>query len=91
VVAAARKHGKLPGINPRTSEQADEWMAVGFKATSWGNDVAVYFSALSTAIQSLRKTAAQLEARPEEAAQVNKRKSSTPAWQVYNLWSPRVV
>jgi 2-dehydro-3-deoxyglucarate aldolase/4-hydroxy-2-oxoheptanedioate aldolase len=65
VVEATRKHGKLAGINPRTSEQANEWLAMGFKAISWGNDVAVYVSALSAAVQSLRsKAVVQLEAGP---------------------------
>ena len=65
VVEATRKHGKLAGINPRTFEQANEWLAMGFKAISWGNDVAVYVSALSAAVQSLRsKAVVQLEAGP---------------------------
>src|SRR5260370_36095182 len=50
VIAATRKHGKVAGINPRSHEQADEWIAAGFNAISWGNDVTVYREALSSAV-----------------------------------------
>ena len=69
VIAATSKHGKVAGINPRTPEQADEWIGAGFTAISWGNDVSVYLGALSTAVQSLRSSVAQSMAR----------KSSTPS------------
>jgi 2-keto-3-deoxy-L-rhamnonate aldolase RhmA len=39
VIAATRRHGKVAGINPRSHEQADEWIAAGFNAISWGNNV----------------------------------------------------
>jgi len=55
VIAATRKHGKVAGINPRSAEQADEWIAAGFGAISWANDVTVYRDALSSAVQSLRR------------------------------------
>jgi len=54
VVSAARTHGKVAGINPRSHEQADEWVAAGFRAISWCNDVTVYRDALSVAVQCLR-------------------------------------
>ena len=57
VVAATRKYDKVAGINPRSVEQADEWIAVGFNAISWVNDVTVYRDALSSAVQSLRPAA----------------------------------
>jgi 2-dehydro-3-deoxyglucarate aldolase/4-hydroxy-2-oxoheptanedioate aldolase len=55
VISAAREHGKVAGINPRSHEQADEWIAAGFNAISWGNDVTVYREALSSAVQALRR------------------------------------
>ena len=54
VVAAARKHGKHSGIQPGTPEQAQQWIAHGFDAISWGTDVAVYKQALIQAINAIR-------------------------------------
>src|SRR5437016_2489070 len=54
VISAAGKHGKIAAINPTRPEQAEEWIAAGFKAISWSNDSTVYRTALSSAIQSLR-------------------------------------
>ena len=58
VIAATRKHNKIAGINPSAPEQAEEWIAAGFNAISWGNDVTVYRNALIPAIQSLRRRVA---------------------------------
>ena len=58
VIAATRKHNKVAGINPSVPEQAEEWIAAGFTAISWGNDVTVYRNALTPAIQSLRRRVA---------------------------------
>ena len=55
VVAATRKHGKVAGINPSVPEQAEEWIAAGFTAISWGNDSTIYRTALTAAIQTLRR------------------------------------
>ena len=55
VIAAARGHGKVAGINPSVPDQAEEWIAAGFNAISWGNDVTIYRTALASAIQSLRR------------------------------------
>ena len=54
VISAVRKHGKVAGINPRTQEQANEWVAAGFRALAWSNDVTVYRDALTSAVQRLR-------------------------------------
>lgn len=54
VIAATRRHGKLAGINPGALEQAQEWIAAGFKVISWGNDVSVYRNALTSGVQMLR-------------------------------------
>lgn len=54
VIAAARRHGKVAGINPSVPDQAEEWIAAGFNAISWGNDATIYRTALTAAIQSLR-------------------------------------
>lgn len=58
VIGATRKHKKIAGINPTAPEQAEEWIAAGFNAISWGNDVTVYRNALTPAIQSLRSRVA---------------------------------
>jgi len=58
VIAATRKHNRIAGINPSVPEQAEEWIAAGFTAISWGNDVTVYRNALTPAIQSLRRRVA---------------------------------
>jgi 2-keto-3-deoxy-L-rhamnonate aldolase RhmA len=58
VIAATRKHNKIAGINPSVPEQAEEWIAAGFNAISWGNDVTVYRNALTPAIQNLRRRVA---------------------------------
>jgi 2-dehydro-3-deoxyglucarate aldolase/4-hydroxy-2-oxoheptanedioate aldolase len=58
VIAAARQHKKVAGINSTAPEQAEEWIAAGFNAISWGNDVTVYRNALTPAIQSLRRRVA---------------------------------
>lgn len=55
VVNAARKHGKLLGIQPGTPEQADEWMAMGFNVISWSSDIAVYRAALHSAALRIRE------------------------------------
>ncbi len=55
VIAAARRHGKVAGINPSVPDQAEEWIAAGFNAISWGNDATIYRTALTAAIQSLRR------------------------------------
>jgi 2-dehydro-3-deoxyglucarate aldolase/4-hydroxy-2-oxoheptanedioate aldolase len=55
VISAARRHGKVAGINPGVPDQAEEWIAAGFNAISWGNDVTIYRTALTSAIQALRR------------------------------------
>jgi 2-keto-3-deoxy-L-rhamnonate aldolase RhmA len=61
VVAAARKHGKLLGIQPGTAEQADEWIALGFNVISWSADIAVYRSSLQSGVNHLRQRLAQAQ------------------------------
>jgi 2-keto-3-deoxy-L-rhamnonate aldolase RhmA len=55
VVAAAKKHGRLLGIQPGSAGQADEWMALGFNVISWQADIAVYRSALLAGVNRLRQ------------------------------------
>jgi 2-keto-3-deoxy-L-rhamnonate aldolase RhmA len=55
VVSAARRHGRLLGIQPGSAEQADEWMALGFNVISWSADIAVYRSALQAGVNRLRQ------------------------------------
>ena len=58
VIAAARNNGKVAGIQPGAPEQAEEWIGMGFNVISWGNDATIYRTALSSAIQSLRRRVA---------------------------------
>ena len=55
VVDAARKHGKLLGIQPGTPEQAAEWMRAGFNVISWSSDIGIYRAALQTAVTQVRE------------------------------------
>ncbi len=54
-VLAARKHGKLAGIQPGSPEQAEQWIAMGFNVISWSSDIGVYSGALQSAIRRLRE------------------------------------
>lgn len=54
VVAAARQHGKLLGVQPGTTAQAEEWFRLGFNVLSWSSDIGVYRSALQSAVKGLR-------------------------------------
>jgi 2-keto-3-deoxy-L-rhamnonate aldolase RhmA len=54
-VLAARKHGKLLGIQPGSPEQADEWIGLGFNVISWSSDIGVYGSALQSAVKKVRE------------------------------------
>ena len=53
-VAAARKHGKLLGIQPGTPQQLDAWTKAGFNVISWAADSAVYRAALVSAVDLVR-------------------------------------
>jgi 2-keto-3-deoxy-L-rhamnonate aldolase RhmA len=55
VVAAAKKHGCLLGIQPGTAEQADEWISMGFNVISWQADIATYGTGLRAGIEQLRQ------------------------------------
>ena len=57
VVEAARKHGKLLGIQPGSMEQAEEWMGYGFNVISYSADSAVYKAALSAGVAGIRELA----------------------------------
>lgn len=54
VVAAAKKHGKWLGIQPGTTDQADEWIALGFNVISWQSDVGLYRAALQSQVKLVR-------------------------------------
>lgn len=54
VVAVARKHGKLAGIQPSTMEQAEEWVKLGFNVISWKTDSGLYGGALRSEVAALR-------------------------------------
>jgi 2-dehydro-3-deoxyglucarate aldolase/4-hydroxy-2-oxoheptanedioate aldolase len=55
VADAAHRHGKAAGIQPATREQAAEWMKLGYNVVSFGSDIAVYRSALSSALEAVRQ------------------------------------
>lgn len=55
VAETAQKHGKLAGMQPGTSAQADQWLSLGYNVLSWSADVAVYREALKAGIAQLRE------------------------------------
>jgi 2-dehydro-3-deoxyglucarate aldolase/4-hydroxy-2-oxoheptanedioate aldolase len=55
IVAAARKHGLAMGGQPRSLEQAQEWVAMGFDVISFSSDVNVYLDAMSAAVEGVSK------------------------------------
>jgi 2-dehydro-3-deoxyglucarate aldolase/4-hydroxy-2-oxoheptanedioate aldolase len=61
VVAAARKHGKLTGVQPGSIEQAEEWIRLGFNVISWQSDVGVYRAALDEGVKQLRQRLAKAQ------------------------------
>lgn len=56
VVEAARRHGRQAGIQPGSSEQAAEWMEIGYNVVSWQSDVGLYRAALDAGVRALRQT-----------------------------------
>ena len=54
VVDAARKYGKLLGIQPGNAEMAREWRTAGFDVFSWSSDIAVFRGAMQAGIRTLR-------------------------------------
>ncbi len=58
-VAAARKHGKLLGIQPGTPKQLQDWLKAGFNVISWGADSAVYRAALVNSVNLVREKTAK--------------------------------
>jgi len=55
VVATARKHHKLAGIQPSSMEQAEQWVKMGFNVISWKADSGLYGGALRSEVAALRK------------------------------------
>jgi 2-dehydro-3-deoxyglucarate aldolase/4-hydroxy-2-oxoheptanedioate aldolase len=55
IVSAAKKHGLAMGGQPRTREQAQEWVEMGFNVISFASDVSVYLEAMSAAVEGVRK------------------------------------
>ncbi|MFN7921101.1 MAG: aldolase/citrate lyase family protein [Bryobacteraceae bacterium] len=55
VIATARKHGKLAGIQPGSMEQADQWIKMGFNVISWKADSALFGGALRSEVGALRQ------------------------------------
>ena len=58
VVAGARQHGKLLGVQPASSEMAEQWRQLGFNVFSWQSDIALYRGALQAGVKDLRCFAA---------------------------------
>jgi 2-keto-3-deoxy-L-rhamnonate aldolase RhmA len=63
VVDAARRHGKLAGIQPGDREQAESWLRAGFQILSWTTDIALYRAALQRDIADLKKLTVAARAR----------------------------
>jgi 2-keto-3-deoxy-L-rhamnonate aldolase RhmA len=59
VVSTARRHGLAAAIQPRTLEQAREWLALGFNVISCGADFVVYADALTQRVAAVRQAAAE--------------------------------
>jgi 2-keto-3-deoxy-L-rhamnonate aldolase RhmA len=57
VVDAAKRHGKLAGIQPGSPEQADQWIEIGYNVISWKADTALYANALRGEVGKLRERA----------------------------------
>ncbi|NJN84390.1 MAG: aldolase [Caldilineaceae bacterium] len=57
VVSVAHRYGLSAGVQPRSLEQAEEWIAAGFDVISYGSDFSVYANALRTGVGRIRKLA----------------------------------
>jgi 2-keto-3-deoxy-L-rhamnonate aldolase RhmA len=55
VAAAANSCGKAAAIQPSGFEQAEKWLALGFRALSWKTDIALYRGALQSEVKKLRE------------------------------------
>ena len=55
VAGTARRHGKGAGMQPGSREQAAQWMQLGFNVISLGSDIAVYRTALGSAVTEVRE------------------------------------
>jgi 2-dehydro-3-deoxyglucarate aldolase/4-hydroxy-2-oxoheptanedioate aldolase len=58
IVDAAKRHKLAMGGQPRSLEQAQEWVAMGFDVISFSSDVSVYLDAMSSAVEGVRKLGA---------------------------------
>jgi 2-keto-3-deoxy-L-rhamnonate aldolase RhmA len=54
VVAVAKMHGLAIGAQPRSIDQAQEWVTIGFNVISFASDVNVYLSAMEAAVAGVR-------------------------------------
>ena len=57
VVDATTRHRKLAGIQPSSTEQAQQWIALGYNVISWRTDIQLYRAALQSEIAALRSAA----------------------------------
>ena len=55
VVEVCKRHGCGAGIQPRTLDQATEWLDLGFDVISYGTDIAIYAAAMERAVAALRE------------------------------------
>lgn len=67
VVDAARRHGKLSGIQPGNLEQAEQWLRMGYDVLSWKTDLALYRIALQNELQQFQQLAESIK-RKDAAA-----------------------
>ena len=63
IVAAAKRHGLAMGGQPRSLEQAREWVGLGFDVISFSSDVSVYLDAMTAAVESVGKLKPTKEAQ----------------------------
>jgi 2-keto-3-deoxy-L-rhamnonate aldolase RhmA len=63
VVNAGKKYNLGVGAQPRSQEQAQSWLDMGFNILSFANDTVVYMDALTNAVAQLRARTEQSRAR----------------------------
>ena len=63
VAQACRERGKAAGMQPASSEQAEQWLSLGYNVLSWGADSLIFRDALQSGVKNLRATIAATNGR----------------------------
>ena len=59
VIAVAQEHGLAAAIQPRSVEQAEDWLGLGFNVISFSSDRSLYLAALTMGITTVRALSAK--------------------------------